>query len=560
MSNLTPLQSWAVPRLQPLIDYLSDEELLQTISYAASLSSPSEVADHFKNLLGESAESLTFISDFNSHLSSPAPSQTPTPRTSSPANADTTHPRTQKRGKKGGKPSIHKFAQAPRLANDGQEALFANPQGVYNKKDKDIEDEYYTGPSRKPTPKSEKQKQPAVEASSSSSSKPTSTPSLTSTSSYAAVSKPPGKLVSDALAPKMQQQQQKQPPKQEKYIYTTTGGTPMRGATAELTDLESALRALEISTNPTLNTTRRLCPCQGMTHEVLQATPNCLSCGKIICLQEGLGPCTFCQTPLLSSDEVQDMVRSLREEAGREKMAINATLNKRVDVAKTPRGDGDQSLQKAKEHRDRLLGFQATSAQRTKIIDQAADFETPTSAGGLNQWATPSERALQLKRQQKTMRMMDWHAKEAYEKRKVVASIDLKGRRVVKEMRTIEAPPEESESEEEIVERDDSLGRGGKQTTTTSERGMYSRNPLLKGLIKPVYTPPGKGKEKMDDALGSVGGYSNLVSSVVRTAGNEGWRRVQDDLEDNERVILDGGLSGMGTGMQVERGDEVACG
>ncbi|KAF8540232.1 hypothetical protein BDD12DRAFT_834358 [Trichophaea hybrida] len=552
MSNLASLQSWAVPRLQPLIDYLSDEDLLQTVSYAASLSSPSEVADHFKNLLGESAESLTFISNFNSHLFSPAPSQTPIPRTSSPANADTTHPRTQKRGKKGGKPSIHKFAQAPRLANDGQEALFANPQGVYNKKDEDIKDEYYTGPSRKPTPKLEKQKQPAVEvSSSSSSSKPTSTPSLTSTSSYAAVSKPPGKLVSDALAPKKQQQQ-----KQEKYIYTTTGGTPMRGATAELTDLESALRALEISTNPTLNTTRRLCPCQGMIHEVLQAAPNCLSCGKIICLQEGLGPCTFCQTPLLSSDEVQDMVRSLREEAGREKMAISATLNKRVDVAKTPRGDGDQSLQKAKEHRDRLLGFQATSAQRTKIIDQAADFETPMSAGGLNQWATPSERALQLKRQQKTMRMMDWHAKDAYEKRQMVASIDLKGKRVVKEMRTIETP-EGSESEEEIVERDDSLDKGGKHTSTTSEGGMYSRNPLLKGLIKPVYTPPGKGKEKMNDALGSVGGYSNLVSSVVRTAGTEGWRRVQDDLEDNERVILDGGIGG---GIQVERGDEVACG
>lgn len=438
---------------------------------------------------------------------------------------------------------------------------------MYNKKDKDIEDEYYTGSSRKSTPKPEKQKQPAAEASLSSSysSKPTSTPSLTSTSSYAAISKPPGKLVSDALAPK-KQQQPNQTPKPEKYIYTTTGGTPMRGATAELTDLESALRALEISTNPTLNTARRLCPCQGMTHEVLQAAPNCLSCGKIICLQEGLGPCTFCGTPLLSSDEVQDMVRSLREEAGKEKMAISASQNKRAAVAKTPRpfsGAGevgradDPSLRKAQEHRDRLLGFQATSAQRTKIIDQAADFETPTSTG-LNQWATPSERALQLKRQQKTMRMMDWHTKEVYEKRKMVASIDLKGRRVVKEMQAIEAP-EESE-EEEVVERDDSLAKGGKRTEATGgEGGMYSRNPLLKGLIKPVYTPPAKGKEKEGmDALGSIGGYSNLVSNVVHTSNRDTrWRRVQDDLEDNERVILDGGVQGIGN---IEKGDEIPCG
>ena len=341
-------------------------------------------------------------------------------------------------------------------------------------------------------------------------------------------------------------------------------GTAMRGVTTELSDLESALRALEISTNPTLSGKRSPCPCQGTTHEVLAAAPNCLSCGKIICIREGLGPCTFCGTPLLTPDEVQAMARQLREDAGREKMVIHASQNRKAEVAaKTPRpfaaaGDvgrvlDDESLRKAQEHRDRLLGFQATSAQRTRIIDQAADFDVPTS--GANMWATPAERALQLKRQQKTMRMMDWHAKDDYEKRKVVVSIDIKGRKVVREMRKIEAP-EESDDEETSgpPEIDYSLGRGGKgkaKQIDGASGGTYSRNPLLAGLIKPVFVPPKEKKNRQgknaEETIQSVGGYA---------PGK--WRRVQDSLEDNENVILDGGIKGGLDGF--ENSDEIPCG
>lgn len=449
--------------------------------------------------------------------------------------------------------------------------LFANPQAVYMKKDDDLEDAFYAG------------NKSAVKHHSPASTPGTLTPTgtltpatgpsrsasstdLKSTSSYAAISKPPGKLTSDLLASK--RKPAAAPPKPDKYVYTTTGGTAMRGATKELSDLESALRTLEISTNPTLSTKRIPCPCQGTTHEVLLAAPNCLACGKIICIKEGLGPCTFCGTPLLTPEEVQDMVRSLREDAGREKMAINATQNRRAEVAKIPRpftaaGEvgrvDEESLKKAQEHRDRLLGFQATSAQRTRIIDQAADFETPLAVGGLNQWATPAERALQLKRQQKTMRMMDWHAKEAYEKRKVVVAIDLKGRRVVKEMRTMEAPVESDDDEDASgpPEVDYTLGRGGKgkQKEGASSGGAFARNPLLKGLIKPVYVLPkekkkGKGNLNVDEAIGGLGGYAS--------GRDNKWRRVQDSLGDNERVILDGGIQG-GAG-EFEMSDEIACG
>lgn len=36
---------------------------------------------------------------------------------------------------------------------------------------------------------------------------------------------------------------------------------------------------------------RHFCGCEGDLHEVIT---NCLSCGKIVCEQERLGPCLFC--------------------------------------------------------------------------------------------------------------------------------------------------------------------------------------------------------------------------------------------------------------------------
>lgn len=451
------------------------------------------------------------------------------------------------------------------------EGQFRNPNGVYIKKD--IEEEYFTGfnkNSRVPTPapmlpsgvaldKPHTAQQP-LKGSLPSRSVSAQQPSTGSSSSKAA-----GTLTSDLINVKT-----KKAKLQQQKIHVT-GGTSMRGVSKDLDDLESALRTLEISTNPTLQPARRKCPCMGLIHEVLVAAPNCLSCGKIVCIKEGLGPCTFCDTPLISADEIQSMVRALRDERGREKMAVNAAQNKRADIGRTQKpfstptppynsGDESEGLAKAMAHRDRLLGFQSNNAQRTKIIDQAADFDTPTSTG-LNPWATPQERALQLKKQQKVMRMVEWNLKEDYEKRMVVVAIDLSGRKIVKEMRDI-APPEISSDEDVEAGHDEEhntrLEKGGKAAFVdhgkgkkVEKGGKYARNPLLKGMIKPVYDiAQEEGKEmnlEEEEEVGVVG-------------KTDTWRRVQDEFKDNEDIILNGGAYG---GEKAERGtvgEEPACG
>jgi hypothetical protein len=239
------------------------------------------------------------------------------------------------------------------------------------------------------------------------------------------------------------------------------------------------------------------------------------------------------------------MIRELREERGREKMALDATSHRRAEISKkpapftTPKENTNLSPTelKAKEHRDRLLGFQAQNARRTTVRDEAADFETPMT-GGSNIWASPAERAKILKKQQKVLAEQEWNARPEYEKRRQVVSIDLVKGKVVKKMGAVERPVHvESESEEdaeEVMLSQVSGDKGG---------GTFSRNPLLGGLIKPVYdSGSGEGKEK-----------------DLSTPRKKTWRRVQDDFDDNEAVILDGGVYGEKTA-EASLGDEPAGG
>ncbi|CUS09440.1 unnamed protein product [Tuber aestivum] len=528
MNSKSSIGPWALTRLEPLLP-LPEDSLKEVISYALSLTDASEVCSHFEGLLGSTEEVLNFISDFNSRLFPQRATLAPTiPQASSSASSVNVPP-AKRRGKRGKLP-INQYANQPRQV----EGQFGNPAAVYMKKD--VEDEYYTGGNKGSTPKPGDPSSPSSSLPVSRAATPiprSATPQpVQQKAQQISSSNVGGKLVSDLINVKAKVK--KAPQKVH-----VTGGVAMRGASAELTDLESALRALELSTNPTLTSRSQKCNCAGMEHEVLSAAPNCLSCGKIICIKEGLAPCSFCNTPLIPPEELQCMIHELCDERDREKMAMSNAVHKRPEVARTSKPfsrydsasgtSGDEGLKRAIEHKDRLLGFQATGAQRTKIIDQAADFETPVM--GSNMWATPQERALQLKKQQKAMREMEWSAKEDYEKRRVVVEIDLKGRQVVRKMQEIERPREDSDDGDigEAYEYDDTLERGGTVTTTsgpTSKGGAYSRNPLLKGMIRPVYdSSKGKGKEgeKLD------------AEPVAYTGGLRGWRRVQDDIVDDGR-------------------------
>lgn len=513
------LAEWALPQLSKLLP-LDNDSLKQIISYTESLPNR-EAADHLQNMLGDSPQALEFITSFNNRRKSRGPvvsAQT------TPSNDVSGVPKSRPRKKK--QAGVGKPLPARQVEDVG------NLAGAYMKRD---EDDYMAGSSKSKAPKTNafglSQKPDALQLPTASSSG-TATPTSRAVSPAAPSKKLPpsaaGQLVSDTKSSRNSS------PKPKAKI-SVAGGTPMHGASTALTDLESAIRTLEIQTNPTLSAqdgSKRKCNCMATRHPLLDAAPNCMNCGKIICVKEGIGPCTFCNTPLLSADETQSMIRILREERGKEKMAANNAGQKRAEVAHAPRpfstpkttapnSDADsenEKLAKAKQHRDKLLAFQAQNAKRTQVHDEAADFET-TSAG-LSMWASPQERAMQLKRQQKALRDQEWNAQPEYEKRQVVASIDLTGRKLVKRMAAVERP-KTPDSEEEPSGPSQSYENGA----ISKGAGAFSRNPLLGALIRPTITIESKGKDRQAEK-------------------KQAWRRVQDDNDDNEQWILDGGVYG----------------
>lgn len=258
------------------------------------------------------------------------------------------------------------------------------------------------------------------------------------------------------------------------------------------------------------------------------------------------------------------MLRSLKDDRGVEKMSLNNASQKRADLAQSPRpfssgpsltpsnaqplpsasspslssSTADASLVKALAHRDRLLSYQAQNAARTRVIDEAADFETPSA--GQSMWSSPEERARQLKRQQKLLREQEWNARPEFEKRRVVLSVDLVGGKAVKRMGKVEMPREDDDVEDFLTT--------ATETTSGSERGkgnegILSNNSLLRGvgLVRPVWKPKDDhSSSSTPKPIASVTGSS--TASTHNT--NSKWRRVQDDLEDNEALLLDGGIYG----------------
>ena len=530
--------TWAMTQLSHLLP-LDEDSLKQIIDYTSAL--PKDAAgEHLKNLLGDSPKALEFISSFNarrnaSNTVSSAPAPVP--------------PEGARKPKKK-KPPVNKLPP-PRRPDD-----YGNTLGAYQKK----EEEDYMGGSKQTRPEPALAKTLALRDQPDARQLPKGTPA-----NPTPTAKPPpsasGHLISDLpnvrSGSRTSSRTSSPAPKTK---ISVTGGNSMHGASTTLQDLvrpplrspksptdqcqDSAIRTLEVQTNPSLSSgpSSRRCTCLATRHPLLVAAPNCLNCGKIICVKEGIGPCTFCGYPLLSSQEITAMIESLRQERGQEKMNLNNASQRRPDLATTPRpftnpssgtassssSTADKTLDLAKQHRDKLLAYQAENARRTHIIDEAADFETPTS--GLSMWSSPVERATQLKRQQKVLREQEWNAKPEYEKRSVVISVDLVGGKVVRRMGKVHRPA--VGGEDEVGEEVDAGVAGINSGGDGDGSGAFSKNPLLGSLIRPVWKDKGKDID--------TGQEEKKENQLSRNA----WRRVQDENDDNEAWILDGGIYG----------------
>lgn len=134
------------------------------------------------------------------------------------------------------------------------------------------------------------------------------------------------------------------------------------------------------------------CSCQARQHRLVS---NCLACGKIVCEQEGEGPCKFCGALVLKEGSTY---------AG-------------LEVAAVPLTEDEAA---ANAYAKRLVDFDRNAAARTSVIDDQSDYYDEG-----NSWLSVEEKELLKKKQEEI------EAAEEAKRKRVVVAFDLVGRRVL---------------------------------------------------------------------------------------------------------------------------------
>ncbi|KNA14797.1 hypothetical protein SOVF_104210 [Spinacia oleracea] len=215
------------------------------------------------------------------------------------------------------------------------------------------------------------------------------------------------------------------------------------------------------------------CSCQARRHKLVS---NCLSCGKIVCEQEGEGPCNFCGALVLKEGSTY---------AGLEMSSVPET---EAEVA-------------ANAYAKRLVDFDRNAAARTSVIDDQSDYYDEG-----NSWLSIEEKELLRKKQEEIK------ADEEAKRKRVVVAFDLVGRRVL------------------LNQDDASELESGLNILRPSDKKEVSRikpNPSLQ--VQPVFIDPGPREKPLKDKRSSKGLNKGLCLEISG--------RVQHDRNELKRIV-----------------------
>ncbi|KAM5173016.1 activating signal cointegrator 1 [Mantella aurantiaca] len=171
---------------------------------------------------------------------------------------------------------------------------------------------------------------------------------------------------------------------------------------------------------------RHPCECLAQRHKLIN---NCMTCGRIICEQEGSGPCLFCGNLVCTKEEQDILMRdSNKSQKLRKKLMGVSDVSGKLDTSSKdllPRQEMKmkEGLERALQHRDKLLEYDKTSVRRTHVIDDESDYFSTDS----NQWLSKAEREALRKREQELQDLR--HASRLSRK----VTIDFAGRKVLEE-------------------------------------------------------------------------------------------------------------------------------
>lgn len=218
------------------------------------------------------------------------------------------------------------------------------------------------------------------------------------------------------------------------------------------------------------------CSCQARRHRLVS---NCLSCGKIVCEQEGEGPCKFCGALVLREGSTY---------AG-------------LDISAVPLTEAEAA---ANAYAKRLVDFDRNSAARTSVIDDQSDYYDEG-----NSWLSMEEKELLRKKQE------EMEAAEEAKRKRVVVAFDLVGRRVLLNQDDVS----ELESGFSILRPPDDR-----------EVSRIKPNPTLQ--VQPIFIDPGaieKPTKGKSSNKGLSKGLCLEISGRVQHDSNEFKRLMRED-------------------------------
>ena len=168
---------------------------------------------------------------------------------------------------------------------------------------------------------------------------------------------------------------------------------------------------------------RHPCECLGQKHQLVN---NCTECGRIVCMQEGSGPCYFCGALVCTREEQEILARNSKKS----QKLYQKLLTQAIDgdsVAKTENAGkksvGDKGLQEAIAHKNKLIEYDKSGVRRTKVIDDECDYFSSDS----NRWLPKKERDA-LRRKEEELR-----EKRHGSRREMKVTLDFAGRKVIDE-------------------------------------------------------------------------------------------------------------------------------
>ncbi|XP_044063187.1 activating signal cointegrator 1 isoform X2 [Siniperca chuatsi] len=163
---------------------------------------------------------------------------------------------------------------------------------------------------------------------------------------------------------------------------------------------------------------RHACECLAQKHKLIN---NCISCGRIVCEQEGSGPCLFCGSLVCTKEELEILQRDSNKSQKLRKKLMGDFGER--DYLPHQEAIMKAGLEKAVQHKEKLLEYDRNSVRRTQVLDDESDYFATES----NQWLSPGEREKLRKKDEELRELRHASRKD----RKI--TLDFAGRQVIDE-------------------------------------------------------------------------------------------------------------------------------